>query len=345
MKTLKRNQTHRQVLFLQKLLQKIGYTLPITGFFDELTDRFVRDFQQKQPLGVDGIVGTKTWKHLLTKHYDFSLNIKNYILTNNEWFPDYIEKDTIYLHHTAGLHRPDYTIDWWEKDSPPGKVYRVGTSFVIGRKALNGDSKWDSVTYRAFNEIYWCHHLGTKFSNNKQLNQKSIGIEICCLGPLVLEDNEFYYKGNHRTIKVPANNVCTLESPWRGHLYFQKYTDAQIEECKRLILTLAFIFDIPLANISYNRKWFDLHQDAKDGKPGVWAHCNVRADKTDCFPQPELISMLNSLYEDAKTFLPSQNSLESFKSNFVKKNDLNNPEIEHYTEDLNFTEYNGYYSK
>ena len=59
-------------------------------------------------------------------------------------------------------------------------------------------------------------------------------------------------------------------------------------------------YEIPLEDRVYNRDWFDLKFDALNGVPGLWTHCNVREDKIDCYPQPELIDMLNTLYADAK---------------------------------------------
>jgi len=55
------------VSYLQELLGKIGYQIPATGYFGNLTDAAVRDFQQKNGLVVDGEVGVKTWTVLIEK--------------------------------------------------------------------------------------------------------------------------------------------------------------------------------------------------------------------------------------------------------------------------------------
>ena len=89
-----------------------------------------------------------------------------------------------------------------------------------------------------------------------------------------------------------------MDKPWRGKKYFQKYTDKQINSLKKIILELARKFDIPLPNIKYDECFFDLKYDALNGAPGLWTHVNVREDKWDCFPQPELIEMLNTLYNE-----------------------------------------------
>ena len=54
---------------LQRMLSAMGYNLgsknPIDGKFGEKTDTAVRDYQNKNGLYVDGIVGAKTWAKLL----------------------------------------------------------------------------------------------------------------------------------------------------------------------------------------------------------------------------------------------------------------------------------------
>ncbi|WP_209404171.1 peptidoglycan-binding protein [Pseudozobellia sp. WGM2] len=334
MKTLRKGSFDSSVSFLKRLLNRAGYPVAISSDFDNVTFERVRQFQRANSLVVDGVVGKNTWEKLMRSGYDFSWGTNDYILEDDEWMNEYTEKDTIYLHHTAGLHRPDYTIGWWENDNKPGTLNRVGTSFVIGRKSLEGDYLFDGVTYRAFNEMFWAHHLGTKLSNNKQLNQKSIGIEICSLGHLKKSSNgQFYFQGNSKKIVVPESEVCQLNTPWRGHRYFQKYTDKQIKECERLILTLATIFDIPIKNLIYDSSWFDIKEEAQNGAPGIWTHCNVRTDKTDCFPQPEFIEMLNGLHTAYQNFELDYSELEA-ESSIGAPNELNKAVLQNYTKDL-----------
>ena len=65
MQTIRFNSTGDDVRVLQQLLQQWGYDIPVTGYFYELTDKFVRDFQTKHDLDVDGIVGRCTWDALM----------------------------------------------------------------------------------------------------------------------------------------------------------------------------------------------------------------------------------------------------------------------------------------
>jgi len=62
--TLKLKSRGDSVRLLQELLNKAGYSLVTDGRFGKKTDKAVREFQKKNKLVVDGIVGTKTWMKL-----------------------------------------------------------------------------------------------------------------------------------------------------------------------------------------------------------------------------------------------------------------------------------------
>ena len=161
---------------------------------------------------------------------------------------------------------------------------------------------------------------------------ESIGIEICNFGPLTKKGDDYI---SWAKTKMPKDQVFELATPWRGYRYFHKYTDKQLEATKRLILNLAFLYDIPLADIKYDIDWFDIKQDALNGKPGLWTHVNVRTDKTDCTPQPELIDMLNSLYEAQKTFMPEvSEGVVAERSASVESMNFDPAEIANYAMDL-----------
>ena len=63
--TLRRGSQGDEVADLQMLLNsKFGYKLDIDGDFGSKTESAVKDFQRKQGMTADGIVGPKTWKAL-----------------------------------------------------------------------------------------------------------------------------------------------------------------------------------------------------------------------------------------------------------------------------------------
>ena len=337
MKSLRKGDNGEQVKKLQQLLVNAGLLLTPDGDFGNFTKEKVKEFQAQNGLVADGIVGASTWEALNggstapPARAGFNFGIKEYPLASREYMRETHPKKTIYLHHTAGGPRPDYTIEWWMKDGQKsGKPRRVGTAFVIGRRSQKTGDRFDGVTLRCFDEKHWAHHLGMKLKHNKRLNQESIGIEICNYGYLEKKGDEYFFQGKTR---IPEEEVCVLDKPWRGHRYFEKYTENQIEETKRLILTMTHLHNIPLPNITYTREWFDLKYDAYMGAPGLWMHCNVRYDKTDCYPMPELIDMLNTLYEDSKTFVPELDGGPQISTRNIEAPPTDE-ELENYSGDL-----------
>lgn len=65
MKTLRYRSNDQEVYVLEEILQSLGYPVYVSTYFGKDTDRAVRDFQQKNNLVVDGIVGLKSWSKLI----------------------------------------------------------------------------------------------------------------------------------------------------------------------------------------------------------------------------------------------------------------------------------------
>lgn len=317
------------VTFLQTKLKEHGFfNEKIDGNFGQNTLVAVGNFQQACGLKVDGIVGSLTWNKL--QHYgrpadqpvivkekekdiphtvsyfgQDGLKIYDHLLSDDEYYKQSTSKDTIWLHHTAGGSRPDWTIGGWEKDfqkddngnpildkSGNPKPLKVGTSFVVGRRSSStGDELWDGKILRAFEDKYWSYHLGIN-KDSLNLNSKSIGIEICNYGPLTLgKDGRFY---NYVNKPVNESEVVALDKSFRGYKYWEKYTDAQLDSTRKLILYLSNKWGIEIQKGIYNESWFD-YSEGWFSNGGLRSHTQVRKDKFDIFPQPEMIQMLNSL--------------------------------------------------
>ncbi len=231
-----------------------------------------------------------------------SLQIIDKILEEGEYVAEKTIKNTIYLHHTAGSHRADWTIDNWNKDRTATKSrLRVATAFVIGGLDKTGSDKdgMDGKVYRAYNEDFWASHLGLKTTNNNQLNKQSIGIEICNYGPLSKTPAGKFL--TYVSSEVNPSQVCNLGYLFRGSLYHHKYSNKQIDSLKELLLFLKGKYNIDLKKGLFpildtpKAGGFEINNDALSGKPGVWSHTSVRKDKSDIHPQDELIAMLKTL--------------------------------------------------
>jgi hypothetical protein len=164
---------------------------------------------------------------------DFNITKQN--LPEDEYFKNETKKTILVLHHTAGGHRPDWTISGWDKDkTSKNESIRIATSYVIGGKSLrDGNQDFDGKIYEAFEDKYWAHHIGMKTSNNANVNKHSIGIEVCNYGPLTLtKDGKFLTYVNS---VVPQSEVLDLGKPFRGYRYWHNYTQNQLESLEFLI--------------------------------------------------------------------------------------------------------------
>lgn len=211
-------------------------------------------------------------------------------MTTTNFYKQKLPKDKIVLHHTAGGHNPHNTIAGWDHQAK-----KIGTAYIIGGKdRLTGSGVFDGTLIEYFPPEYWAHHLGIK-ETNYNITKASIGIEVCNYGP-VIKRGEFFI--NYVGGVIPEYRVEPLK--FRGFDFYHKYTPAQIETLRILLLDLAGKFNIDLHQGLYTllkngSKAFEKQTSALNGKPGLWSHTNYRPDKTDVSPQPALIEMILSL--------------------------------------------------
>ena len=64
MKTIRYRSTGEEVFILEDMLSKLGYDVIVNEYFGVDTDTAIKDFQLKNSLIVDGIVGIKSWSKL-----------------------------------------------------------------------------------------------------------------------------------------------------------------------------------------------------------------------------------------------------------------------------------------
>jgi N-acetyl-anhydromuramyl-L-alanine amidase AmpD len=247
------------------------------------------------------------------------------------YFPEdqYVKTETkqklqIVLHHTVSGGNEDVggDVKWWRD-----KGERVATSFIISRTGN---------IFQLFNTDYWAYHLGLKgeyiqslgtTKSNKFLNQRSIGIEIDSWGglirgtrpdgvsgwfPTVMDRDGDKQTAEPRDNENPIENVQLYPKGFRGFKAFEKYTNAQINAVRDLILSLKQKFTN--IDLTYKPDMWDIQYDddglsipseingawgisknAMNGVSGIWTHVSYRNDKSDCHPQPELIQMLRDL--------------------------------------------------
>ena len=272
------------------------------GVFGKGTETAVKEWQTKNGLLADGIVGPTTWlamgldeltttdKSEATYTTENGLIINRHYLPKDEYKQGPIKAEWLFLHHTAGWNNPYKDIDSWGRDSRG----TIATEFVIGGPKITGDNTdYDGVVAQAFPAGNWGYHLGK--NGSQTMHKNSVGIEVCNFGYLV---NGKAYQGT----AAKKSQVITLDKPFRGYTDWHRYSDAQIESLRKLILHIADRDNIdvraglPALIKEKGANAFEWNADAYYGRvKGLWTHTNTRKDKKDMFPQPELMDMLVSL--------------------------------------------------
>ena len=98
---------------------------------------------------------------------------------------------------------------------------------------------------------------------------------------------------NYVDREVPDDQVTKLDTPYKGYTYFHRYSDAQIESVKNLLIYWRDQYKI---NLTFNYdQCFTVNNTALTGVNGLYTHNSYRKDKVDIYPCPRMISMLKTL--------------------------------------------------
>ena len=316
---LKRGDTGEDVKQLQIFLE-----VKVDGWFGAETEKSVKEWQLKNNLYVDGIVGPKTLRamalidtHINEEGSDLDNNIttnrglvieKSY-MPKDEYFAGPTDKSWLFWHHTAGWNNPYSTIRDWGNDSR-GKV---ATEFCIGgQKITNCDAKFDGDVVQAFPEGGYGWHLAV---GRRPVHTHSIGIEVNCFGQLtkggyykgtsngkkwIVKDSDKFY--TYVGTEAHSDQVYDLGREFRGHQFWHNYTDQQIESLKNLSLYIADRDNIDirkgLPELMKERGAFEAFSFCDvayvEKHPGLWNHTNVRRGKVDMYPHHKLVEMMLS---------------------------------------------------
>ena len=291
---LKKGSRGKEVKELQEFLE-IG----ADGIFGKGTEGAVKKWQSDNNLIADGIVGPATWDAMGLATTDASeqtyttengLVIERHFLPIGEYKTGPTNKEYAFLHHTAGWHNPFRTIDHWGRDSRGA----VATEFVLGGQSVKGnDTKYDGKMVQAFPEGGYGWHLGK--NGSQYMHTHSVGIEV----------NNFGYIKDGKTYAgttAHESQIVTLDKPFRGYKTWHRYSDAQIEALHKWILWIGerdgidIRAGLPALVKEKGADAFEFNEDAYYGRvKGLWTHTNTRKDKSDMFPQQELLDMLTSL--------------------------------------------------
>lgn len=209
------------------------------------------------------------------------------MLAPNNYVPVKHEKKGIFLHHTVSLNARG-SIEWWRKTPE-----RVGTAFVIDK---------DGTIFRAFPEECWANHLGIKGDKEKYWDIHGIGIELVSAGPIhpVMGEMRFYPLWPNQSMYkvIDSEKVAKLPKPYRGYSHFEKYTLYQLAALQDLLAWLISEYNIKVQK-SLNNFWEFNPEVQINRLPGIWSHSTVRQDKSDIWPDPNLLVLLSQFESKA----------------------------------------------
>jgi len=218
----------------------------------------------------------------------------------DQYVKEIFPKHQICLHHSAGWDNARGMFAGWAQDKA-----RIATCCAVSDdgtiwQAQGFSSKfyaWHINPYSKYNQLTQDQrHLVQK--NSKWYEQSSVGVEILNWGPLSYHGgkfhtwvNDFGHRG--RGVTIPEKKVVEYEGEgWRGHRYYERYTDEEMQSTYELLKYWMKSFDIPCC---FSHELFEIRPEALKGERGVFTHASYRTDKFDCHPQKELIQVLDAL--------------------------------------------------
>ena len=195
------------------------------------------------------------------------------------------KKTQVVLHHTVSGGSAKAVAKFWATKKGP-----IGTCIVIDKKG---------IAHQLFSSRYWAGHVGGRKTMTPEFmkfnlpyrstSRSSIGVELIAWGGLKEVDGKLYnYYGKEHKGKDPY----FIEAGYKGYNYFDRYTKEQIETLKGLLLYWNYVYKIPL---DYNEDMWNVNEAALSNVKGIYSHTSFRSDKSDLYPDEDLINMLKSL--------------------------------------------------
>lgn len=203
------------------------------------------------------------------------IDTQTFKLPFNQFVPEITEKRAIVLHFTAGATASGAFASWMATGQ------RVAASYIIDRQGIHTGAK----VYEAFEDRFWAFHLGGQTTRETQ--RSTIGIEIVNWGPLRrrASDGEFYsWPGMFDRTKIPAEEVYSSDTNWRGYEHWHRYQDQQLLLLCELLHDICERHGIPKTIPGAHARAACATNVNSRQMVGIFSHQNFRRDKADVGP-------------------------------------------------------------
>lgn len=199
------------------------------------------------------------------------MDIREYPIKQGQWYREKTKKKWIVWHGTSGrtANTPSNgkpgqatsSIDGWNNDE-----FHVGAPWLVDR---------DGTIYRTFDDSEWIYHLGLKGTNGS-FDKASVGIEFANELGLSLDGDRLYAFDYNTPNTVYEGNYFMKQ--WRGHRYWARLDEAQIDAAIQLTLDICHRFNIE-PSFYFPSTTFDYPKCFE--KATILCHSNCRKDKED----------------------------------------------------------------
>jgi len=272
---------------------------------------FVKGETLSSNVVVNPWTGDEKFAKTLTNGYSLRAQSNNGLM----YYPIKTPKIQFVVHHTAGLGGAKAIIEnSWSKKST-----HVSTHFIIDRAGR---------IEQLFPLDFWGNHIGSKRAGNSYLQKSTVSVELVALGYVKVKgtsrsnstfnkDSVFiqsdrsytYEKLQQGQSDVPVAQPYYMDSsnklkPWgdyKGYGLFHSYTKKQLKSLEKVMKQVKTKFP----NITFGSKYSGgngfYEQFPKKGggvastafskNRGTFTHNSYRTDKSDVFPQKELLQL------------------------------------------------------
>ena len=195
---------------LQESLNNHGYNLVVDGQFGSKTQAAVRDYQSKNGLAVDGIVGANTWGSLNSKSSSATNNGSATQSPNTNARPEYVKSDEIKAAENA--------LNQWESARPGEYESKYSQEIeailndILNREEFSYNLNADPL-YQQYREQY--------IENGKKAMMDTVGQATALTGGYA---NSYAVNAGNQAYDEYLNSLNDIALDLRDRAYIQ-YTD------------------------------------------------------------------------------------------------------------------------